>query len=86
MWTITHCFCGLAVDAAYEVAGKRTFIAMIIKIVSYIPVLLGLLLLYRALIPQQPEERSTPSEGSSDSEHESNSEHESKQLLESSVK
>ena len=53
--SIKFCSCTCTVDALYEAAGKRTFLAMIVDFLLGVPVLIGLLLFYKHL---QPEEQS----------------------------
>ena len=43
------------VDAAYEAVQKRTFLPMAIKILTFIPVLIGLIALYKVLQPANEE-------------------------------
>ena len=43
------------VDAAYEAVQKRTFLPMAIKILIFIPVLVGLIALYKFLQPASEE-------------------------------
>lgn len=43
------------VDAAYEAVQKRTFLPMAIKIITFIPVLIGLIALYKVLQPTTEE-------------------------------
>ena len=46
------------VDAAYEAVQKRTFLPMSIKIITFLPVLIGLIVLYKYLQPPAGEEPS----------------------------
>lgn len=54
----------LTVDAAYEAVEKRTFLPMAIKILTFIPVLIGLIALYKFLQPvnEEPSYSELPSE------------------------
>ena len=44
------------VDAAYEAVQKRTFLPMAIKIITFLPVLIGLIVLYKYLQPDSEEQ------------------------------
>ena len=48
----------VTVDVAYEAVQKRTFLPMAIKILTFIPVLIGLIALYKFLQPATEEEPS----------------------------
>lgn len=48
-------FSNSTVDAAYEAVQKRTFLPMAIKIMTFIPVLIGLIVLYNYLQPASEE-------------------------------
>ena len=52
------------VDAAYEAVQKRTFLPMSIKIITFLPVLIGLIVLYKYLQPasEEPSYSELPSE------------------------
>ena len=59
---LLQCFFS-TVDAAYEGVQKRTFLAMLIKIATFVPVLLGLLVCYTQFKPKQKDYTSSSSDG-----------------------
>ena len=67
------------VDAAYEAVQKRTFLPMAIKILTFIPVLIGLIVLYKYLQPasEEPSYSEVPTEEEEEQESEKEIEKES---------
>ncbi len=55
------------VDALYETAGKRTYLAMIVDFLLGVPVLIGLILCYRHLQPEEHGYRELSHSSDSDS-------------------
>ena len=62
-----HSICSHTVDALYEAAGKRTFLAMIVDFLLGVPVLIGLLLFYKHLQPEEQGYRELSHSSDSDS-------------------
>ena len=48
-----HCILLHTVDALYESVGKRTYLAMIVDFLLGVPVLIGLILFYKHLQPEE---------------------------------